>query len=104
MLVEAVNWPSGRYHSEERILAAPGSAHYVTGWPQRDDLGVIAEAGGQPIGAAWLRFFTSNDPGYGFVSLDIPELPVGVAASWRCCGIRYLIHDDGDFRGPRAPV
>ena len=74
MLVEAVNWPSARNHSEERILATPESAHYVTGWPRHDDLGVIAEVRGQPVGAAWLRFFTSNDPGYGFVSSDVPEI------------------------------
>jgi GNAT superfamily N-acetyltransferase len=48
---------------------------------------VIAEAGGQPAGAAWLRFFTSNDPGYGFVSPDVPELSIGVAASWRGRGM-----------------
>ncbi len=88
MLVEAVNWstqwrPKGR----ARILSAPDTAHYVAGWPQDSDLGVLAEADGQPVGAAWLRFLPATDPGYGFVAADVPELTIGVAAGWRGQGV-----------------
>lgn len=48
MLVEAVNWPPARNHSREQILAFPDFALYVTGWPRDGDLGVLAEAAGQP--------------------------------------------------------
>jgi GNAT superfamily N-acetyltransferase len=87
MLVEAVNWPPGRDHSRGRILSEPETARYVTDWPRPGDLGVIAEANGRPVGAAWLRFFPTSEPGYGFVAADVPELSIGVAASWRGQGV-----------------
>ena len=63
MLVEAVNWsPEWKRKSKRRILKAPNTAHYIAGWPRPDDLGVIAEADGESVGAAWLRFFTADDP------------------------------------------
>ena len=88
MLVEAVNW-SAQWppKSRDRILSAPDTAHYVAGWPRDADLGVLAEADGQPVGAAWLRFQPATDPGYGFVAADVPELTIGVAAGWRGRGV-----------------
>ncbi|MEP7026745.1 MAG: GNAT family N-acetyltransferase [Actinomycetota bacterium] len=44
---------------------------------------MIGAADGERIGAAWLRFLPADDPGYGFVAPDIPELTIGVAAPWR---------------------
>jgi GNAT superfamily N-acetyltransferase len=85
MLVEAVNWSPEwkKKKSRNRVLSAPETAHYIAGWPHDTDLGVIAEADGERIGAAWLRFLPSADPGYGFVAPDVPELTIGVAACWR---------------------
>lgn len=88
MLVETVNWsPEWKNKSRSRVLSTPGTAHYIAGWPRDTDLGVIAEANGEPVGAAWLRFLSAADPGYGFVSPDIPELTIGVAAHWRGRGV-----------------
>lgn len=87
MLIEAVNWSAIRALSRPQIMASPQTAHYVTGWPGPTDLGVIAEAGGEPVAAAWLRFFADSDPGYGFVSADVPELSIGVVPSWRGRGV-----------------
>jgi GNAT superfamily N-acetyltransferase len=84
MLVEAVNWsPEWKKKSRNRVLSAPRTAHYIAGWPRDTDLGVIAEASGERIGAAWLRFLPAADPGYGFVAPDVPELTIGVAVHWR---------------------
>ena len=84
MLVAAVNWsPAWKPRSRRRVLAAPATARYIAGWPRGTDLGVIAEAGPGAVGAAWVRFFTAEDPGYGFVAPGVPELTVGVAAAWR---------------------
>jgi GNAT superfamily N-acetyltransferase len=88
MLVAVVNWsPEWKQKSRERIFSTPGIAHYIAGWPRATDLGVIAEGNGQRVGAAWLRFLPASDPGYGFVASDVPELTVGVAASWRSRGV-----------------
>ncbi|MEU4830727.1 GNAT family N-acetyltransferase [Streptosporangium sp. NPDC023615] len=89
MLVAAVNWdPAREPIGRDRVLAERRTAHYVEGWPRPGDLGVIAvEAGGRPVGAAWLRLFGPDDPGYGFVSEGVPELSVGVLPSWRGGGV-----------------
>lgn len=88
MLLGAVNWsPEWKKKSRNRVLADPKTARYIAGWPRDTDLGVIAEAHGESAGAAWLRFLPASDPGYGFVSPDVPELTIGVAAHWRGQGI-----------------
>jgi len=84
MLVEAVNWsPEWKPRSRRRVLSAPSTRRYIAGWPRGTDLGVIAESGGAPIGAAWLRFFTADEHGHGYVAPDVPELTIGVVAPWR---------------------
>jgi GNAT superfamily N-acetyltransferase len=87
VLVEVVNRSPERNLSREQILSAPKMAHYVTGWPRRGELGVVAEIDRQPVGAAWLRFFPASDPGDGFVAADVPELAIGVVAPWRGLGV-----------------
>jgi len=88
MLVEAVNWsPEWKRKSRSRVLATHKTAHYIVGWPHDTDLGVVAETDGERIGAAWLRFLSATDPGYGFVAADIPELTLGVATKWRGRGV-----------------
>lgn len=104
MLVEAMNWsPEWKKKSRESVFSTPKIAHYITGWPRDTDLGVIAEANGQRVGAAWLRFLPATDPGYGFVAPGVPELTVGVAAPWRGRGVgRALLRavaDQARLRG-----
>ena len=89
MLVAAADWrPGTSARPLEAVLLDPELAHYVVGWPQPTDFGVIADDnGGKPIGAAWCRFFSADDPGYGFVSPDVPEVSVGVVAESRGVGV-----------------
>ena len=88
MLMEAVNWSlEWKPKARRRVLSDPRTAHYIAGWPRETDLGVIAEAGQEPVGAAWIRFFSADDPSYGFLHPDVPELTIGVAASWRGRGV-----------------
>lgn len=87
MLVAAVNWDPERHLSRDRILADPALAHYVAGWPRPGDGGVTAFAADRQIGAAWWRLFAAEDPGYGFVAADVPELSIGVVPAWRGRGV-----------------
>jgi GNAT superfamily N-acetyltransferase len=88
MAVEAVNWdPTRPALSALAIAAEPTFGRYFAGWLRPDDLGVVAEADGVAIGAAWFRFFEASEPGYGFIAPDIPEISIGVRAGWRGQGI-----------------
>jgi GNAT superfamily N-acetyltransferase len=97
MLVEAANWrPEGK-RSRAGTLADPLLGHYIDGWPQPGDLGLVAELGGKPAGAAWLRFFPASGPAYGFVGPDVPELVIGLRAECRGQGAgRALLRELAD--------
>lgn len=97
MLVEAANAPDGNRGRDE-TLADPAIAHYIDDWPRATDITAVAVDGRvRPVGAAWLRFFTEADPGYGFVRADIPELTIGVAADHRGKGVgRTLLRSLAD--------
>jgi GNAT superfamily N-acetyltransferase len=87
MLVAAAFWrPEGLAGSVREVMDQPDFAHYVAGWPQPSDFGVIAEDV-RPVGAAWFRVFPANDPGFGFVDAGIPEVSMGVARPRRGEGI-----------------
>ena len=53
--------------------------HYVGKWTP-DQGGVIVVQAGEPIGAAWLRTFTAEDPGTGFVEEKYPEVAIALAS------------------------
>ncbi len=86
MLVAAAFWRTEASGSIGEVLDRPEFARYVEGWPQGGDLGVVAEEQ-RPVGAAWLRFFSESEPGYGFVDAQTPELSMGVARPWRGQGV-----------------
>jgi len=91
MLVAAAFWrPDGPIGDIQSVLARPELAHYVTGWPRPGDMGMVAEDG-PPVGAAWLRLLPEQDPGYGFVDDETPELSIGVVPRHRGRGIGSLL-------------
>ena len=65
----------------------PTFQQYVGGFPRPTDLGFIAEREGQDVGAVWWRYFTADEPGYGFVSEEVPEIGIGVVEGRRGEGI-----------------
>jgi ribosomal protein S18 acetylase RimI-like enzyme len=60
---------------------------YVAGWGRRGDTAVVAIDQFQPVGAAWYRLFTEDEPGYGFVDPETPELTIAVVPSRRGKGL-----------------
>ncbi|MDQ1482463.1 MAG: hypothetical protein QOF35_539 [Actinomycetota bacterium] len=87
MLVAAAFWrPGDPVVSVDEVMERPELAHYVAGWPRPGDQGVIAQDV-QPIGAAWLRLFSQDDPGFGFVDEQSPELAMAVVPQWRGRGV-----------------
>jgi GNAT superfamily N-acetyltransferase len=93
MVLAAATWSSDRQLDLDQLRREPDLIHYVAGWPQDSDIGVIAEdPDSNPVGAVWLRYFSEDDPGYGYVRADVPELSIGVLDVWRRRGVgRALI-------------
>ena len=78
MLYEAFDWRG-------RGDAMPSeAAMYVDDWGRTGDLGVIADG---DVGAAWVRLFTKDLHGYGFVAPHVPELSIGVVKDARGRGV-----------------
>lgn len=65
---------------------------YVNRWTSSEG-GLVLEAvetdgsPGRPIGAAWLRRFTQEAPGYGFVSEEHPEVAIAVLPEYMGQGL-----------------
>ena len=87
-LYHALHVPAGADPLSPAVVRQPDLARYVSGWAERPgDLGFVAEVGGEPIGAAWLRRWQSNDRGYGFVNEATPELSMALLPNHRGSGI-----------------
>lgn len=88
MFLVAANWdPDRPARTMEEWLADDHTRRYIGDWGRNGDVGFIAEADGLPVGAIWRRWYTTLEPGYGFLAEDIPEIAIGVDAAWRGQGI-----------------
>jgi GNAT superfamily N-acetyltransferase len=75
-------------------LTLPQVRKYLDGWGRPGDAGVVAVAeDGWRLGAAWYRLFPADQPGYGFVAPDIPELSIGVVEEARGAGVGGALLD-----------
>lgn len=89
MFIETIDWQDGApRRSLDEAFSEPNLAKYVSGWGRPGDCGVIALSGsGEPLGAAWYRLLAADDPGYGFVSPEVPELGIAVIPAQRGRGL-----------------
>ena len=60
---------------------------YVAGWGRPGDSAFVAIDEFQPVGAAWYRLFEQDEPGYGFVDPQTPELTIAIVPSRRGKGL-----------------
>lgn len=81
-----INWPGERFTYADLDGLAELS-HYTQLLPDRGDFGVVAEQDGRCVGVAWLLFFDSAAPGYGYLADDVPELGITVWPGYRRRGI-----------------
>lgn len=66
----------------------PDLVGHVIDWGRDGDLGVVAELGDEPVGAAWLRLFVPGVSDYSaFVDDHTPELVAAVAPAHLGSGI-----------------
>ena len=79
MLFEAFFWDPAQYRpAYEAFKQDPEFGKLLADWGRTGDRGVIAENAGEPVGAAWFRFWTPENHSYGFVDAAIPEIGIGV--------------------------
>jgi ribosomal protein S18 acetylase RimI-like enzyme len=84
----AARWRPGQENdSKASVLSDDHVARYLEGWGRPGDMGFVAEEHGQPVGAAWIRIFTPERSGYGFLDTSIPELSIAVVPARRGSGI-----------------
>ena len=88
MLYQAIYVPTGTTPLPREIIYQPDIKKYVQDW-QTDNIGLIAvlQSNQIPIGATWIRLFNINNPGYGYVNDETPELSIAVLPEYRNQGI-----------------
>jgi maltose O-acetyltransferase len=90
MLYEAIYVHEGE-RPDRLIIKDPRLARYISNWKEKE-ICVIAEDGeGKRIGACWLRWFSRENPGYGFTHPDVPELSISVLPGYRGQGIGTML-------------
>ena len=87
-LYHALHVPPGAAAFPPEVIRRPELTRYVSGWMEGPhDLGFVAEVSGAPVGAAWLRCWSSDDRGFGFVDEATPELSMALLPNYRGHGI-----------------
>ena len=96
----AMGWEAAAMNAEagargrDTVMALPQVRRYFVDFGRPGDAGVVAvTADGARLGVAWYRLFAAEEPGYGFIAVDVPELAIGVAAEARGRGIGGALLD-----------
>jgi ribosomal protein S18 acetylase RimI-like enzyme len=76
-----------REMGKEKALTLPAMIYFLENFGRTGDFGFVAETEDKTlVGAVWARLFPLENKGYGFVSEEIPELAIAVAAEFRASG------------------
>lgn len=88
MLIAALAWrPDVELPPTELVLAHPQVVVFHENWGRRGDIALVAEEGRKLAGLVWLRFFTAEAHGEGYVDEATPELAIAVVEGQRGLGI-----------------
>ncbi|MCA1783976.1 MAG: GNAT family N-acetyltransferase [Intrasporangiaceae bacterium] len=88
MLYEAAFWRGTNDAPPiNEALNAPGLRIYIEEWGRPGDDGLVASIGDDPAGAVWVRRFSEEAHGYGYVDELTPELSIAVTNRHRGSGV-----------------
>lgn len=73
--------------SLETVKKQPYLSCYAVNWGRMGDIGFVASLNEQSVGVAWLRLWSGNDTGFGYINDSIPELAMAVLPEHRGKGI-----------------
>ncbi len=82
-LYQTIFIPEGVEPPAREIIFLPEIFVYIDGFGAEDDLGVVAEADGEVVGAAWTRII----PAFGHIDGATPELAISMLPGWRGRGV-----------------
>jgi ribosomal protein S18 acetylase RimI-like enzyme len=86
-LYQAIFIPEGVEPPAREIIRLPEIYVYIDGFGGGGDLGVVAEADGEVVGAAWTRII----PAFGHIDEATPELAISMLPDWRGRGVGSLM-------------
>lgn len=95
MLYQSIYVEPHSPNPDRKIIETPEILKYIANWGKKGDYALIAiDEIGNKIGAVWIRYFDSNNKGYGFISDKIPEMGIAVEQEYRGNGIgSFLIEE-----------
>lgn len=93
MLYQAIHVKEGEAPPPRSILKEAKLIKYYAIIGLDTDIGYIAidEESGAEIGAIWLRVFSKDNPGWGYLADNIPELSIAVLPNYRGRGVGSLL-------------
>ncbi|WP_304533155.1 GNAT family N-acetyltransferase [Faecalibaculum rodentium] len=86
-LYEAIFIPEGMQKPDRTVIHQPELALYVENFGQADDICLVADVQGKPVGAIWSRIM--ND--YGHVDEETPYLAIALFEEYRNQGIGTVL-------------
>ncbi len=87
MVYYAIFTPPGTPLPNQDIVMQPMLKRYYSGWGRPGDFALFVNQKGTTVGACWVRLFSAQAPGYGFVDAETPELSIAVIPGYRGLGI-----------------
>ncbi len=86
-MYDAIFIPEGMDRPAREIIYLPELACYFQGFGREHDHCLVAESGGELVGAVWTRLFPETRKGYGYVDAHTPEVSMSVKTNFRQRGI-----------------
>lgn len=94
MLYQAIYIKEGLEPPSRSIVDEPNLKKYISDFGKSSDYGYIAiDDKNTPLGAIWLRLFSKDNKGWGFIDETIPELSIAVDKNYRGIGIGTKLMD-----------
>ena len=93
ILYYAALWNSNEKNPPfETVSSIPEIKKILSGWGKKGDTAIIAKSTKkQRIGAAWFRYWTSENHSFGFVDENTPEIGMAVLPEFRRKGVGHQL-------------